>query len=110
MATAAALVALALAALMGGSAAAGETASASKTKTVEIVSFAFKPPAVTIAKGSKVTFANTSSVTHTATRANGFDTQAIKPGKSATVRFAKKGTFAYHCMIHPSMRGKVIVD
>lgn len=103
-------MALMLAALMGGSAAAGDTASASKTKTVSIVNFAFKPATVTVAKGSKVTFSNTSSATHTATRANGFDTQAIKPGKSATVRFAKKGTFAYHCMIHPSMRGKVIVN
>lgn len=110
LATVAALAALVLGALTGGSAAAGGTATASKTKRVEVVSFAFKPPTVTIAKGSTVTFANTSSVKHTATREGSFDTQAIKPGRSATVRFAKKGTFAYHCMIHPSMRGKVIVD
>jgi plastocyanin len=110
LATATALVALMLAALMGGSASAGETASASKTKTVEIVSFAFKPPTLTIGKGSSVTFSNTSSVTHTATRKGDFNTGPIKPGKSATVRFARKGTFAYHCKIHPSMRGKIVVN
>jgi len=97
-------------ALTSGSSAAGETAGASATKRVAIVNFAFRPATVTVAKGSTVTFDNTSPVKHTATREGSFDTQAIKPGKSATVRFAKKGTFAYHCMIHPSMHGKVIVD
>ena len=109
-ATAAALVALMLAGLMGGSAAAGETASASKTKTVKIVSFAFKPPTLTVGRGSKVAFSNTSSVTHTATRKGDFNTGPIKPGRSATVRFGQKGTFAYHCSIHPSMRGKIVVN
>jgi len=26
------------------------------------------------------------------------------------VRFKQKGTFAYHCEIHPLMHGKIIVD
>jgi plastocyanin len=106
-----AVVALLLLAGLGGTgAAAGTAATASAVKQVEIVSFAFKPATLTIAKGDKVTFSNTSTVTHTATRGGAFDTGRIKPGKSVTVRFKQKGTFAYHCEIHPLMHGKIVVD
>ena len=33
----------------------------------------------------------------------------INSGKSAAVRFQRKGTFAYHCKIHPFMHGKIVV-
>lgn len=88
----------------------GASAQASRTARVTIDGFAFKPATVRIGKGSSVNFANTSDVTHTATRANGFDTGRIKPGKVATVRFARSGSFAYHCTIHPFMKGKVVVE
>jgi plastocyanin len=91
-------------------ASAGGTAAASKVATVGIANFAFHPPTLTIAKGGQVTFSNSSKVTHTATRGGTFDTGRIKPGKSVTVRFKRKGTFPYHCTIHPSMRGKIVVD
>ncbi len=91
-------------------AAAGGTATASKVARVGIDNFAFHPPTLTVAKGSQVTFSNSSKVTHTATRNGAFDTGLIKPGKSATVRFKQKGTFAYHCTIHPSMHGKIVVN
>jgi plastocyanin len=63
-----------------------------------------------IAKGSSVRFSNSSDVQHTATRAGSFDTGQIKPGKSVAVRFAQKGSFAYHCTIHSFMKGKVVVE
>jgi plastocyanin len=91
-------------------ASAGETATASKAATVDIANFAFHPPTLTVAKGSQVTFSNSSKVTHTATRGGAFDTGLIKPGKSVTVRFKQKGAFAYHCKIHPQMHGKIVVD
>jgi plastocyanin len=94
----------------GGAASAGETAGASAVKKVDIISFAFKPGTLRIAKGDKVSFANTSTVTHTATRDGAFDTGLIKPGKAVAIRFKQKGSFPYHCLIHPSMRGKIVVD
>ena len=94
----------------GDAASAGETARASRAAAVEVVSFAFKPGTLTIGAGSKVTFSNTSSRTHTATRAGSFDTGRIKAGRSATVAFNHRGTFAYHCKIHPFMKGKIVVD
>jgi len=113
---AALLILLALAALSvagfaassGG--AAGPTAAASASKTVSIVSFAFKPGTVKVKRGARVTFANTSNTTHTATRAGSFDTKGIASGKSKAVQFNKRGSFAYHCKIHPFMKGKIVVE
>jgi plastocyanin len=103
-------LALLLAAPWQGIAAASGTASASKTAVVDIANFAFHPPTLRVGKGSKVTFANSSKVSHTATKGGSFDTRVIKPGRSFTVRFGQKGTFAYHCEIHPSMHGKIVVE
>ncbi|HEV7616167.1 MAG TPA: cupredoxin domain-containing protein [Solirubrobacterales bacterium] len=112
LATAIALAAFALAliGLHGERAAAGGTALASRASTVNIDHFAFTPATLTVAKGAKVTFANSSSVTHTATRDGSFDSGLIKAGKSVAIRFKQKGTFAYHCEIHPQMHGKIVVD
>jgi plastocyanin len=104
------IFALALFGLRGQMASAGATAQASRAAQVSIVDFSFRPANLTIAAGSKVTFSNGSNVTHTATRGGSFDTGLVKPGKSATVHFGQKGTFRYHCEIHPSMHGKIVVD
>jgi plastocyanin len=93
----------------GATASPGGSAQASKTATVDIVNFAFKPATLSVAPGTKVVFANAGSSTHTATRDNGFDTGSIKPGESAGIRFKQKGTFRYHCDIHSFMRGKIVV-
>lgn len=102
--------ALVLAGIRSGVAAGEGTAQASRSATVSIVDFAFKPATVTIGAGSKVVFSNTSGRAHTATRKGSFSTGRIKAGKSASIRFAKRGTYAYHCTIHPFMHGKIVVD
>jgi plastocyanin len=102
------LVALTLLAPRGGTASEVD-ATASAAKTVTVKSFAFKPATLTVKRGTRVTFANTSTATHTASGAS-FDTKQIGPGRSATVQFNKRGTFAYHCKIHPFMKGKVTVE
>jgi plastocyanin len=90
-------------------AAAGPTASASATAKVSISNFKFHPPTLTVAKGTRVVFSNASGVAHTATRGGAFDTRRIKPSGSVAVRFAQKGTFSYHCKIHPFMHGTIVV-
>ncbi len=100
---------LVLAGIRGDVAAAGETARASRTATVAIPSFEFKPATLTVARGSRVRFSNTSGRTHTATRNGSFDTGRIKSGRAASVTFNRRGTFAYHCSIHPFMKGKIVV-
>jgi plastocyanin len=101
---------LALAGIGSGAASADDSARASRTATVKVVSFAYKPATLTISRGSKVVFSNTSSRPHTATRKGSFSTGRIKAGESASVSFGSRGTFSYHCTIHPFMKGKVVVN
>ncbi len=84
-------------------------AQGSGSKKVDIVNFAFKPATLTVAKGTKVEFENESNRTHTATGA-AFDSKRLGPGKQFAVRFNQKGTFRYHCKIHPDMKGKIVVQ
>jgi plastocyanin len=79
------------------------------TATVGIRSFAYHPSALSVEEGTKVVFANRDSVAHTATRRGSFSTGKIRPGRSAAIRFGERGVYRYHCTIHPSMRGKVVV-
>lgn len=110
IALAAAVFALALIGISGGAASADDSARASRTATVTIPALEFQPATVTISRGSKVRFSNTSGTTHTATRKGSFDTGRIKPGRAATVQFNSRGTFAFHCKIHTFMKGKVVVE
>ena len=87
----------------------GPVAQASKAKKVDISHFEFHPPTLSVSKGSRVVFSNSSGTTHTATDKGEFDTGHIRPGHSVTVRFGQKGTFSYHCTIHTFMHGKIVV-
>jgi plastocyanin len=110
MKKAAASLALAIA-LIGTQAApaAAPVAEASRAKTVDINHFEFHPPTLSVGKGDRVIFSNSSGTAHTATDAGAFDTGRIKPGHSVAVRFRQKGTFRYHCTIHSFMHGKIVV-
>lgn len=88
----------------------GVSAGASATKSVGIANFKFQPKAVHVKAGTKVAFTNNDKVTHTATRGGAFDTGDIRPGRSILVKFSQKGTFAYHCTIHPFMHGTIVVE
>lgn len=107
---AAAAMTLALLGLRSELAAAGPTAQTSAAKTVDIDHFAFHPPALTVAVGTKVNFTNSSKVTHTATHGGVFNTGRIAPGTTISIRFNSRGSFSYHCSIHPSMHGKIVVQ
>jgi plastocyanin len=106
-----ALVALSIAGPFASSGGGAEpSAAASAAKTVSIVNFAFKPGTLKVKRGARVAFSNTSNTAHTATKGSAFDTKRIAPGKSKTVQFNRRGSFAYHCKIHPFMKGKIVVE
>jgi plastocyanin len=111
VAVAALVVALAMSALASASAQgpAGHRQLLAATATVGIRGFAYRPGALTVGRGTKVVFANHDSVAHTATRGGSFSTGRIRPGRSVAVRFTQRGVYRYHCTIHPTMRGKVVV-
>lgn len=78
---------------------------------VDIVGFSFSPRSITVAVGDTVTWANSDAQNHTATADDGsFDTGTVSSGSPKSVTFSTAGTFAYHCKIHPSMTGTVVVE
>jgi plastocyanin len=81
-----------------------------KSATIDIKSFKFKPVAIAVQKGGRLTWTNSDSAAHTATADDrSFDTQTIDQGKSKSVSFSAAGTFAYHCDFHPFMKAMVVV-
>jgi plastocyanin len=80
-------------------------------KGVKIIDFAFKPRAITIAKGTRVRWTNGGSVNHTTTSNKGlWDSGVLAPGATFGHVFRRVGTFKYHCTIHPTlMHGRIVV-
>jgi plastocyanin len=82
---------------------------------VSIHGRAYDPATVEVPIGTSVRWTNDETgilaPNHTVTADDGsFDSGPIQPGGSYHVRFNRAGTFAYHCEIHPTMHGTVIVD
>jgi plastocyanin len=77
---------------------------------VTISNFSFSPAALSVAVGTTVTSTNKDSVAHTMTSDTGaFDSGNIAPNATYSYKFNAAGTFAYHCAIHPSMKGMITV-
>ncbi|MBI1729807.1 cupredoxin family copper-binding protein [Candidatus Acetothermia bacterium] len=79
---------------------------------VQIVNFSFQPATVHIKAGMTVTWTQKDSTPHTVTSSNpvGLDSQNLSQGQQYAYTFKTPGTYEYHCSIHPSMHGTVIVD
>jgi amicyanin len=85
--------------------------SAPTTHNVSIQNFAFSSPSVTIKKGDTVMWINKDSMAHTVTGDNGGPASGnIGMNQAYSFTFKTAGTFAYHCAIHPYMKGTVIVQ
>jgi|OpeIllAssembly_1097287.scaffolds.fasta_scaffold1082143_1 plastocyanin len=76
---------------------------------VVIKSSYFDPAVRTIYAGMFVTWMNRTSSIHTVTFDDGFFSCEIKPDSSCSYRFYSKGTFNYHCLNHPDVKGTIIV-
>ena len=76
---------------------------------ITITNFVFTGP-LTVPAGTSISVTNSDSADHTVTADDGtFD---VKVPAGQTVKFTapmKTGSFAYHCTIHPSMHGTLIV-
>jgi plastocyanin len=81
------------------------------TDKVTIENFNFSPAAITVKKGTTVTWTNNDSANHTVTgdTDGGPKSDSLAQGKTYSFTFNTAGTFAYHCTIHPSMVAKVVV-
>jgi plastocyanin/uncharacterized cupredoxin-like copper-binding protein len=78
--------------------------------TARIVQFAFVAASLDVPAGSRVTWTNDDPTPHTVTADGGaFDSRQLDPGASFSVVLDTPGAFAYHCEIHPTMVGTVLV-
>ena len=85
---------------------------------MRISGFAFVPQTMTIKKGESVTWMNEDSALHdvasnphpTHTDLPGLRSGTLQKGQSYTFRFDQAGNWGYHCHLHPSMTGTVVVE
>ncbi|MFI5186792.1 MAG: cupredoxin family copper-binding protein [Chitinophagales bacterium] len=78
--------------------------------SVSIVNMAFAPASINVTPGTTITWSNKDNMTHTVTaNDDSFDSGGIGTGGSFTKTFSAAGTYLYHCSIHPSMTGTIIV-
>ena len=91
-----------------GTAVAAATASA--TNQVRIVDFNFDPPTINTTVGTTITWTNAGPSNHTVTANDGsFDAGTILVNAKFSFTATKAGTYAYHCSIHPTMQGTLVV-
>ena len=77
---------------------------------VNIDKFAFTPKKLTVKAGTAITFRNRDDIPHTVAGANGeFHSKALDTDDSFSFTFAKPGTYAYFCGLHPQMQGRIVV-
>lgn len=77
---------------------------------VAIQGMAFSPAELTVAVGDTVVFTNQDGAPHSGTANDtSFDTGILSKGESGTTTLTKAGTLDYFCVVHPMMKGKIIV-
>ncbi len=79
--------------------------------TINIQNFSFNPSTLTIKTGTKVTWVNNDSVSHTVTSDSGnlLNSPTLAPSQSFSFTFINPGSTNYHCSIHPTMMKGVIL-
>jgi plastocyanin len=89
--------------------AAGSAAAAGQyTVTLSQMRYGAVPASLHV--GDVIAFVNKDTVPHTVTaRDHSFNLQ-VAPGKSASLRLTKAGTFSFYCILHPAMRGTLKVS
>jgi len=89
---------------------AATTTAATAANAATIRGFSFQPGVLKVKVGAKVTWTNGDTVAHTVIAdTNSFASGDLQLGGSFSFTFTRPGTYAYHCSIHPSMHGSVVV-
>jgi plastocyanin len=113
---------LVLFAVTAGCSSAGTTGTAQSTpplpsgmsNVIAIKDFVFSPSTLTIKAGSTVSWVNQGSAPHTVNSDKSspvqFASKELQSGGSYSFTFSKPGTYPFHCSIHPSMVGTIIVE
>jgi plastocyanin len=82
-----------------------------QTALVVIKGFKFSPQKITVKKGTVGTWRNEDSAPHTVESDDGkYTSDNLENTDNVQFTFDKVGTVDYHCGIHPSMKGSVMVE
>lgn len=80
------------------------------THTIVIEAMKFTPDSLTVRPGDTVIWVNKDAFPHNARALNrGFRSPDIAPEGSWKFKATKKGTFAYICTLHPTMKANIVV-
>ncbi|WP_052374129.1 plastocyanin/azurin family copper-binding protein [Methanobacterium sp. SMA-27] len=83
----------------------------SQSSTVTIQNMAFNPSTVHITGSTTIIWINKDNIEHEVVSDTGlFDSGVLAPGESFNYTFNQAGDYAYHCAIHPSMVGIIVVS
>jgi plastocyanin len=91
---------------------AGANLGSATVKVSATTQLTFDPAMQTAHVGDIIQWSNTGSVMHTVT----FDSEpslsdpSLAPGGVWEVKFTTAGTYQYHCSIHPTMVGTIVVS
>jgi plastocyanin len=87
-------------------------APAARTSTVLVSQFKFRPETVTVSPGDTVEWKNADAVPHALISQDKKTIQSgnIEKHASWTFRAEKEGTYDYQCLIHPTMKARLIVQ
>ena len=101
---------------MGGSVVTGSGYTGGNTASIAISGFAFRPSSVSFmgSAGVTVTWTNYDGTGHTVTSdgATSFVSSGTIAANGGTyaLSFPTPGTYTYHCSIHPTMTGSIVVN
>lgn len=76
---------------------------------VQIQNFSFLPAELTVKVGTTVKWTNQDAIPHTVS-GDGLESGTLGTRDNFSFTFNQSGAYNYHCAIHPSMIGKVIVE
>lgn len=86
----------------------------STSGAITINNFAFSPSELNVKAGTKVTWNNNQeSIPHQIVSdpsGEMFKSDPLQTGQSYSFTFDKAGNYSYHCGIHPTMTGKIVVQ
>src|SRR3989344_3760684 len=94
-------------------AAVGQEETVVSGDVIEAKSFAFTTATTTVKPGATITFKNSDTAGHSVTGDDGtsFDTNIIGSNKTTTFTApTTPGSYPFHCVAHPSMKGTLIVQ
>lgn len=115
------LLTLLLAVAAAGCSQQTQAGSAGTTRTVTIKNlpghdpYGYAPRMLTVSTGTRVVWRNRSSQPHTVTAAGDHPAfrsgvkKLIAPGHSWSFTFKKPGRYPYYCIVHPFMKGTIVV-